>query len=469
MNNGVGVKVDIVDISKSKLEVTAIALFTMLANGKQYLFYTLDEIVAMNGKQLSKIYVAETNNAPGYQFIPISTEEWANIKAIMSELGKPNIQMPSTIQFTSITPNSTYNIGQAKKIAIDDNLKVNIANNQVKNAPVSAATMAPTGTTQFFDPSINNNVPAIEETGPEIPNAFAMPVPNASAMPAVGQTPQVQVQMPQVPTQQTYVSTPSIPMVQQNVSQQPNTMIQANGYISQTTMQPQAMQTIQAPQQVPQTISINITNPNKKEISQDDFIEALKTVVDYTGGDYSKLEQAVKSNQNTVTATINTTPNAQNISTTPSINISNIPVMQQTPIAQDSLGAEANLNGNYNAQQQVAVNPNTYVPGAPTFSAELPTNNINTNMQEIFNTPTQTGVVETQPFSQAPQMSVQQPQITTVTNQEKKTQPSDLNLNGILPSEPVELPTGQNGIPQSEMQQYGVLSPNTLQTDQKVA
>ena len=246
-------------------------------------------------------------------------------------------------------------------------------------------------------------------------------------------------------------------------------MIQANGYISQTTMQPQAMQTIQAPQQVPQTISINITNPNKKEISQDDFIEALKTVVDYTGGDYSKLEQAVKSNQNTVTATINTTPNAQNISTTPSINISNIPVMQQTPIAQDSLGAEANLNGNYNAQQQVAVNPNTYVPGAPTFSAELPTNNINTNMQEIFNTPTQTGVVETQPFSQAPQMSVQQPQITTVTNQEKKTQPSDLNLNGILPSEPVELPTGQNGIPQSEMQQYGVLSPNTLQTDQKVA
>lgn len=447
MNNGVGVKVDIVDISKSKLEVTAIALFTMLANGKQYLFYTLDEIVAMNGKQLSKIYVAETNNAPGYQFVPISTEEWVNIKAIMSELGKPNVQFPSTIQFASITPNSTYNIGQAKKIAIDDNLKINIANNQAKNAPVSAANMANTNTTQFFDPSINNDVPAIEETKAEVPNAFNMSVPNASAMP-LGQTNM------QAPVQQAYINT--VPQ-QNNMA---NMISQNNGYINQNTIPPQTVQTIQAPQQVPPPISIKITNTNS-QISAEEAVKALETLIKYAGGDPSKIKDAIANRKNVVTATINTTTNNQ----APRINISDMPVMQQTPIAQDSLGTEARLSTVYNAPQQNMVNQNSYVPGAPTFSAEIPTNNINTNMQGIPNMQQQNGIVNTQVI-EMPQSNVQ-PQKMVTNNVEQK--PSDLNLNGILPSQPVEIPTGQNVVSQNEMQKFGVLSPNTLQTDQKVA
>ncbi len=166
-----------------------------------------------------------------------------------------------------------YIVGTPKKIALNDDLMANLLSNQLAHEP-KENTVLPTGNVAFFDKSVTQDQDVPVKDEPVIPNAFAM------------QTPVPQEAQEAAPTA----------LVQQ---------------------QPVQVQTVQQ-------VQVNTTDKTK-------VVEALKVFLNYVGADMKKVDDILHLSE------INTTPVVENKVEESAIDINNLPVVNQEPVAEENV------------------------------------------------------------------------------------------------------------------------------------
>ena len=179
--NGVNISVLLGD---NLLQAQGLARFTVLSTGKNYLIYSFNEKSPQNGIDYNRVYVSETG-VEGTQFVDITQDEWDFIKSeVMSNICKEDGVIPASIQFNKLEP-IQYVVGNYKKIALTDEYINFMIENQKKNE-IDENMVAPKTTTQFFDQSVlqPTETVVVESTDePAIPNAFGMSVPQEDVAP----------------------------------------------------------------------------------------------------------------------------------------------------------------------------------------------------------------------------------------------------------------------------------------------
>jgi hypothetical protein len=179
--NGVNISVLLGD---NLLQAQGLARFTVLSTGKNYLIYSFNEKSPQNGIDYNRVYVSETG-VEGTRFVDITQDEWDFIKSeVMSNICKEDGVIPASIQFNKLEP-IQYVVGNYKKIALTDEYINFMIENQKKNE-IDENMVTPKTTTQFFDQSVLQPVETVvvESTDePAIPNAFGMSVPQEDAAP----------------------------------------------------------------------------------------------------------------------------------------------------------------------------------------------------------------------------------------------------------------------------------------------
>lgn len=245
MNN-----VTIIDARGNAIVADGISHIKMLENNKNYVFYTLNEIVEQN---LTKMYVAESAAGIGLA-TNIPDNEWDKLRKIMIKITQEdNI---SEIQYLPLT-GETFYIGEAKKLAIKADKKQKFIDKQ--NSAMLAVNQTPTtvqSENTFFDNSVTNEEPAYVPSS-ETVNAFNTPAPsdNVAGIQQLEPTPSV-------------LETVSAPVAsEQVVISQPSVVEPV------TTFTPE-------PMEQEETIQSSISN---KSISEEEAIQALKTLNEYFG------------------------------------------------------------------------------------------------------------------------------------------------------------------------------------------
>ncbi|HPZ23505.1 MAG TPA: hypothetical protein PLC25_01510 [Bacilli bacterium] len=219
--NTIGIDISVIDENANKIETKAIAYFTLLSNGKKYLFYTHGEIVK---NSLIKIYVAETTEIANMAK-PISDNEWSQLKDIMGKLSSNSGPFDNLLQFNKLSEHAEFYVGSYKKIGINNAVETTIMDAQLKNQPLEeSTTIKPVGTTQFFDKGVLEDGPAMvpessvtnDGIEPSV-NAFNITPPaftTVSAAP-VAPTPVAPVVNTTPPVQTVQNTTPVAPVVQE--------------------------------------------------------------------------------------------------------------------------------------------------------------------------------------------------------------------------------------------------------------
>lgn len=207
--------VTIVDVRGNAITAEGISFINVLSNNKNYIFYTLNEIVE---NDLVKMYVAETAGTPNVaQAIP--DNDWNNIRNIMMRITRgEDVQEIKYLPFTSA--NSIY-IGEPKKLAIKEDkeqiFKTNQVNATMHQQMTAQTNYTPSGNNTFFDPNVAS--PQTEEP------AFV---------------PQSEQNIFANPMQPTFPTQPEPQVVETNVGQAPV----MNPQVIQTTPNPQIIQTV---------------------------------------------------------------------------------------------------------------------------------------------------------------------------------------------------------------------------------
>ncbi len=144
---------------------------------KEYLFYTLNEIVK-DGMTL--MYVGEVSNTPDGAVIDDDT--WRNLQQLMLRLS--NGEKIPEITYLPLQ-GVEFKVGQPRKIALDANKKQALKDNQLtstiaetQNVPEDAPAKE---STQFFDATIPNDASATKEEPAVAPNIFDQPMQPAFA------------------------------------------------------------------------------------------------------------------------------------------------------------------------------------------------------------------------------------------------------------------------------------------------
>lgn len=158
--------VQIVNKNGDTMQVEAIS-YIALQNGKNYLFYTLNEKV---DNDMTKIYIAEsTPNAE--EANPIDAETWDDLKRKMTKLSHKE-EVPD-ITFLNIT-GGPFNVGEAKKLAITSVMKQSFIEVQAAHSIVSDSNEVPATSGSFFDSTPIEQNTKVEET-PKEESIFANP------------------------------------------------------------------------------------------------------------------------------------------------------------------------------------------------------------------------------------------------------------------------------------------------------
>ena len=277
--------IDITVLSSGNLlRAQGLARFTILSTGKHYLIYSFGEKSPQNNVEYNRVYVAETGENAS-NLADITQDEWDMIKTdIMSDLCKPNATIPSSIQLSKLQP-TQYVVGNYKKIALTEDYYNNMIANQKNNEP-QEDTIAPTGNTQFFDQSViqTNEVIEEEKDEPAVPNAFGM----SASQEDIAPTTLVEEEAPQV-------------------------------IIKNEELNPEAI---------------------KQEV-----INALIKVINYCDGDMNKFNELLNSSgalteESTIVETPKTIEEIHNEFPEPQtsvIDINNIPVVNQEPVAEENV------------------------------------------------------------------------------------------------------------------------------------
>lgn len=158
------------------LDAVGISFIHVDASNKDYIFYSLNELA--NGN-MDKIYIAEASQngtSPG----PLSDDEWNNIKQIML-----NISHNEPVSGISYKPLNglSFNVGEAKKLAIKGDKKQAFIDAQNKavaptiatDEPAFVSDQAANGSPFFAAPVQDNGANAVQEVS--VPSAFAMQPP----------------------------------------------------------------------------------------------------------------------------------------------------------------------------------------------------------------------------------------------------------------------------------------------------
>ena len=450
MNNDIDIQVL---LNGNVLQAKGLARFSYItsSSAKQYLIYTLNEKTIRDDKELTKIYVSETNDAQGYQFQPINPEEWEELKKIMNQLRQPDAQVPTNVQIATLKP-TQYTVGEYKKIGVDDEFCSYLLANQVANEPKDETIIPPSGSnTQFFDPAVVQDIDAVQQSQdvPAVPDAFSMsaPVqqPAAPAAPVPAQPVQQPVEAVQQPAQPVQVQgvqaietqasvadvapvapvAPAQTEIVQEVTpvaetQIVNTIEQPVGDAIPTpvpvenTIVEQPVEATPQPIEMPQPVEVPqaIETPTPVEVTPvetptpvtptidnntnvpQDVIDGFKKFLDYVGADMNKVNEVLKVNG---VPEMQTTPSTQEESvevtpvTTTAIDINNLPVVEQEPVGEEEPLVEEPI-----------------VPGAPSLPVDdmVSTPQVEENAYDMgtpsYVASTNTDVVPQAPVAEAP-------------------------------------------------------------------
>jgi hypothetical protein len=400
------------------LDAVGISFIHVDAFNKDYIFYSLNELA--NGN-MDKIYIAEATQN-GTTPNPLSDDEWDNIKRIML-----NISHNEPVSGISYKPLNglTFNVGEAKKLAIKGDKKQAFIDAQNKaiapttaiDEPAFVSDQAANGT-PFFDPATQqSNAPAVAET--TIPSAFAMQPPIAQEVPVESLETDNVIQQPVVnhpvvaPAAPKVVETPAVPVATNNQTV-------AEPVVQTTANEPFVVETNKVEQPIP------VVNTNSGIDSLEDLEAAI---IDLQNG-INKINEYIKSLKNKNTVVVNTTQ-VQTIATgqTPvATEVMNI--AEQPEIITDSLGEESTLSND--------------TPPTPVID-QISTNVINstidtsidTNLTNVLDTSVNVNVdepISPQVINTAVTQESGEPAFSVDNSNFVQPQMIDLNNTGVIPT-----------------------------------
>ena len=352
------------------LDAVGISFIHVDANNKDYIFYSLNELA--NGN-MDKIYIAEASQngtSPG----PLSDDEWNNIKQIML-----NISHNEPVSGISYKPLNglSFNVGEAKKLAIKGDKKQAFIDAQNKavaptiatDEPAFVSDQAANGSPFFAAPVQDNGANAVQEVS--VPSAFAMqppveqdiPVESLEGVSDVATTIEQSLTPAPVLIDTTVAPIQEVvPAVETVVPEQPVEVAE------QPVIETPAIETpvVQA-----ETIS---AVPAMNGINS---IEELETALNELQDGINKINSYINSLKNKNTVVVNTTQ-VQTVSTgqTP-VATESMNIAEQPELVTDSLEEEAKLtNDSIPGVEDISPLENTNVSSVIDTSIDTSTSNI---------------------------------------------------------------------------------------------
>ena len=400
------------------LDAVGISFIHVDAFNKDYIFYSLNELA--NGN-MDKIYIAEATQN-GTTPNPLSDDEWYNIKQIML-----NISHNEPVSGISYKPLNglTFNVGEAKKLAIKGDKKQAFIDAQNKaiapttaiDEPAFVSDQAANGT-PFFDPATQqSNAPAVAET--TMPSAFAMQPPIAQEVPVESLETDNVIQQPVVnqpveaPAAPEVVEAPAVPV-------DTNTQTVAEPVVQPAVNEPVVVETNKVEQPIP------VVNTNSGIDSLEDLEAAI---IDLQNG-INKINEYIRSLKNKNTVVVNTTQ-VQTIATgqTPvATEVMNI--AEQPEIITDSLDEESTLS-----------NDTTPTPVIDQMSTNVINStidtSIDTNLTNVLDTSVNVNVdepISPQVINTAVTQESGEPAFSVDNSNFVQPQMLDLNNTGVIPT-----------------------------------